>query len=104
MIRSPPYGRAIDTSATGKHISAEPARVSRHVRDVPSYSCPARRTMICALLLGREGSSGFPGKNLLPVLARPLMSYPLLAAQAAPSIERTYVSTDSPRIREIALQ
>ena len=60
--------------------------------------------MICALLLGREGSSGVPGKNLLPVLARPLMSYPLLAAQAAPSIERTYVSTDSPRIREIALQ
>jgi hypothetical protein len=58
--------------------------------------------MICALLLGREQSSGFPGKNVLPVLGRPLMVYPLLAAQSAPSVDRVYVSTDSPRIREIA--
>ena len=29
--------------------------------------------MICALLLGREGSSGFPGKNVYPVLGRPLV-------------------------------
>lgn len=58
--------------------------------------------MICALLLGREGSSGFPGKNLHPMLGRPLMVYPLLAAINAPSIERVYVSTDSPRIKTIA--
>ena len=30
------------------------------------------------------------------------MTYPLMAAQATPSIERVYVSTDSPSIREIA--
>jgi hypothetical protein len=57
--------------------------------------------MICALLLGREGSSGFPGKNLLPIVGRPMMAYPLLAANAAKSIDRVYVSTDSPRIKEI---
>ena len=57
--------------------------------------------MICALLLGREGSSGFPGKNLLPVLGRPMMAYPLLAARAAKTVDRVYVSTDSPRIKEI---
>lgn len=57
--------------------------------------------MICALLLGREHSSGFPGKNLLPVLGRPMMVYPLLAAKAAPSIDRVYVSTDSDRIKAI---
>lgn len=57
--------------------------------------------MICALLLGREGSSGFPGKNLLSVLGRFMMEYPLLAAKAAPSIDRMYISTDSPRIKEI---
>lgn len=57
--------------------------------------------MICALLLGREGSAGFPGKNLLPVLGRPMMVYPLLAANAAKSVDRVYVSTDSPRIKEI---
>ena len=57
--------------------------------------------MISALLLGREGSSGFPGKNLLPVLGRPMMAYPLLAACAAENIDRVYVSTDSARIKEV---
>jgi len=60
--------------------------------------------MICALLLGREGSSGFPGKNFYPVLGRPLMVYPLLAARHARSIDRVYVSTDSPRIKAIGVQ
>ena len=60
--------------------------------------------MICALLLGREGSSGFPGKNVYPVLGRPLVSYPLLAAMAAKSVDRIYLSTDSPKLKEISRQ
>lgn len=58
--------------------------------------------MICALMIGREGSRGFPGKNLYPVLGRPLMAYPLQAARDAKSVERIYVSTDSPRIKKAA--
>jgi CMP-N-acetylneuraminic acid synthetase len=58
--------------------------------------------MICALLLGREGSSGFPGKNIYPILGRPLISYPLMAAQDAESIDRIYLSTDSAKLVEIA--
>ncbi|MFH1846190.1 MAG: cytidylyltransferase [Candidatus Omnitrophota bacterium] len=58
--------------------------------------------MIAALLLGREGSVGFPGKNLYPVLGRPLMEYPLLAAKNAPSVDEVYVSTDSAEIKEVA--
>lgn len=58
--------------------------------------------MIAALLLGREGSRGFPGKNTSPVLGRPMVAYPLLAARHAKSIDEIYVSTDSPKIREIA--
>ncbi|MBF0249315.1 MAG: cytidylyltransferase [Alphaproteobacteria bacterium] len=58
--------------------------------------------MIAAILIGREGSTGFPGKNVFPVLGRPLVSYPLLAAQKAPSIDRIYVSTDSEAIKTIA--
>ncbi len=58
--------------------------------------------MIAALLLGREGSKGFPGKNTAPVLGRPMMAYPLLAARHARSGNEVFVSTDSPRIREIA--
>jgi hypothetical protein len=60
--------------------------------------------MITALLLGREGSVGFPGKNLFPIFGRPLMSYPLMAALNAPSVDRVYVSTDSPRIKAIATE
>ena len=58
--------------------------------------------MIAAILIGREGSTGFPGKNVYPLLGRPLVVYPLMAAQAAPSIDRIYVSTDSQAIKDIA--
>lgn len=57
--------------------------------------------MIYALMLGRKGSSGFPGKNTMPVLGRPLMAYPLLAAQGSKYIDGIFVSTDSPEIRQI---
>lgn len=57
--------------------------------------------MICALLLGREGSTGFPGKNIFPILGRPLVAYPLMAARAAQTVDRIYVSTDSPKLKAI---
>lgn len=58
--------------------------------------------MIAALLLGREGSVGFPGKNTYPVLGMPLMAYPLLAAMKSQLVDEVYVSTDSEKIKEIA--
>lgn len=57
--------------------------------------------MICALMIGRAGSTGFPGKNVHPLLGRPLCSYPLMAARAARFVDRLYVSTDSPEIARI---
>jgi len=60
--------------------------------------------MICALLLGREGSSGFPGKNIYPALGRPLVAYPLMAARAAKTVDRVYISTDSPKLKAIATE
>ena len=60
--------------------------------------------MIVAILIGREGSSGYPGKNVTPVLGRPLVAWPLAAARAVTEIGRTYVSTDSPRLKEIAAE
>ena len=59
--------------------------------------------MIVALMLGRGGSKGFPGKNTFPVLGRPMMSYPLMAALSAGQVDDVYVSTDSDEIREVAL-
>jgi len=58
--------------------------------------------MIAALLLGRKGSVGFPGKNFYPVLGRPLMGYPLLAAIYAKNVDKVYVSTDDKRIMDIS--
>ena len=58
--------------------------------------------MIMALLIGRGGSVGFPNKNVYPILDRPLMSYPLLAAQNAKYVDEIYVSTDSKDYAEIA--
>lgn len=60
--------------------------------------------MICALLVGREGSGGFPGKNLHPLLGVPLVAYPLRAALASTLVDRVYVSTDSPAIKRIAVE
>jgi hypothetical protein len=57
--------------------------------------------MISALLIGREGSVGFPGKNIYPVLGKPLMAYPLLAAKNARLVSNIFISTDSEKIKEI---
>ncbi len=60
--------------------------------------------LVCALMIGRAGSSGFPGKNVMPVMGRPLAAYSLLAARASQHVQRLYVSTDSPEIMEIGKQ
>jgi len=59
---------------------------------------------VAALLLGRGGSIGFPGKNIAPVLGRPLMAYPLLAAAHAQAVDEVYVSTDDEAIKAVASQ
>ena len=58
--------------------------------------------MNVAILIGREGSSGYPDKNVTPILGKPLVAWPLAAAKAVKEIDRIYVSTDSPRIKSIA--
>ncbi|HEY9070171.1 MAG TPA: cytidylyltransferase [Candidatus Ozemobacteraceae bacterium] len=60
--------------------------------------------MIAALILGRKGSVGFPGKNLFPVLGRPLSWYPMNAAKNAKLVDRVYLSTDDERLMELARQ
>jgi hypothetical protein len=59
---------------------------------------------VAALLLGRKGSTGMPGKNLRHVLGRPLVTYPLLAAQASVHVDRIFVSTDDPEIAAIGVE
>lgn len=59
--------------------------------------------MICALMIGRAGSTGFPSKNVYPALGRPICAYPLMAARAARHVSRLFVSTDCPQIAAVAM-
>jgi len=60
--------------------------------------------MIVALLIGRGGSVGLPNKNTYPILKRPMMAYPLLAALNSKFVDKVYVSTDSKKIEEVATE
>ena len=57
--------------------------------------------MICAIMIGRAGSKGFPKKNTQLVLGRPLCEYPLIAAKKSKYIDKIFVSTDCPIIEKI---
>lgn len=58
--------------------------------------------MIAALLLGRKGSVGFPGKNMYPIFSKPLAYYPMRAALDAANINKVYLSTDDELLMELA--
>lgn len=58
--------------------------------------------MNVALIMGRGGSKSIHGKNVVPVLDRPLVAYPLLAALNAEKIDRVCVTTDCEKIQEVA--
>lgn len=57
--------------------------------------------MVVAIIIGREGSVGFPGKNTHPVFGRPLTVYPLLASHHAKGVDEVYMSTDSARLVDL---
>lgn len=58
--------------------------------------------MIVALLLGRKGSSGFPGKNLYPVMGKSLAYYPMMAALNSEFVDEVFISTDDEILMELA--
>jgi CMP-N-acetylneuraminic acid synthetase len=57
--------------------------------------------MIVGILVGRGGSVGLPKKNITPVLGRPLMCYPLLAAKNSKYIDELFLSTESEDLAKI---
>jgi N-acylneuraminate cytidylyltransferase len=56
-----------------------------------------------ALILARGGSKGVPGKNIKLLGRKPLLAWPILAAQKTRQITEIYVSTDSDEIKKVAL-
>ena len=58
--------------------------------------------MICALMMGRAGSIGFPEKNIKKVLGRHLFEYPLIASKNSKYIDKIFVSTNCPIITRVS--
>ena len=56
---------------------------------------------IC-VISARGGSQGVPGKNIRPILGKPLIAWSIEQALATPELDRVVVSTDSPQIAEAA--
>jgi len=57
--------------------------------------------MNVALIIGKRHSMGCPGKNLRPVLGRPMVEYAFMAARESAGVERIFASTDSPEIAAV---
>ena len=58
--------------------------------------------MICALMMGRKGSVGFPNKNIKKILGRRLFEYPLIACKNSKKVDKIFVSTDCPTITKVS--
>ena len=58
--------------------------------------------MICALMIGRAGSTGFPKKNIKKVLGKRLFEYPLIACKNSKYVDKIFVSTDCPVITRVS--
>lgn len=57
---------------------------------------------IVGLITARGGSQVLPGKNVRPLLGKPLIAWTIEAAQACPRLSRLIVSTDDPEIAAVA--
>jgi CMP-N,N'-diacetyllegionaminic acid synthase len=59
---------------------------------------------IVSITCARAGSKGVPGKNLRPLLGKPLIAHTIEAAQASRYLDERMVSTDCPEIAAVAEQ
>lgn len=54
-----------------------------------------------AIMIGRKGSKGFPGKNTYKILGRPSCSYPIIAAKKSKLIDKIFIATDCKKIKNV---
>ena len=59
---------------------------------------------VLAIIPARGGSKGLPAKNILNLLGKPLIGWAIDAAKNSIYVDRTIVSTDDPKIAEIAVK
>ena len=60
------------------------------------------RGNVVAIIPARGGSKGLPGKNILPLMGKPVLAYTAEAARQAATLDRVILSSDSPEIAEVA--
>ena len=58
--------------------------------------------MNVGIIPARAGSKGVPGKNIKPLLGKPMMAYVIEAALEAETLDRVIVSTDGEEIADVA--
>lgn len=58
---------------------------------------------VLAVIPARSGSRGLPGKNVRPLLGKPLVQWSIEQAQNATTVNVVHVSTDSREIADIAV-
>lgn len=59
---------------------------------------------VLGIVTARGGSKGIPGKNIKPLLGKPLIAYTIEAVKESGVIDRLILSTDDPQIAEVAKQ
>jgi CMP-N,N'-diacetyllegionaminic acid synthase len=59
---------------------------------------------IIAIITARGGSKGLPGKNIKPLLNKPLIGWTIEQAKNCEYIDEIFVSTDCPQIKEVSEQ
>jgi len=65
-------------------------------------ACTIIALMIPAIVIGRKGSRGLPGKNTLEVLGRPMAEYPMRAAYESSLVDHVFLSTDDNQLKSLA--
>lgn len=58
--------------------------------------------MNIAIMIGRAGSKGFPGKNIKMINNKMLCEFPIIAAKKSKLVDKIYVSTDCKIISRVA--
>ena len=57
---------------------------------------------ILAIIPARGGSKGLPGKNIRPLLGKPLIAWSIEHAQKSELVDEIFISTDSQGIADVA--
>ncbi|TSC98578.1 MAG: N-acylneuraminate cytidylyltransferase [Candidatus Peregrinibacteria bacterium Greene1014_49] len=63
---------------------------------------PTRHPSAIVIIPARGGSERVPGKNLLPLAGIPLLAHSILHARGSKLVQEVIVSTDNPKIAEVA--